>query len=102
MVSSRQYQQQSCTTSVYERGDAAPEPRRLGLHGLLSAASIRALGRHPERAGEALLRARCAHARGVRRVELVRTCTPPDGIPPAGLREMALDCATGAISRSDF
>lgn len=102
MFSTRQYEREPCTTSVQELGpisEAAPAPERLELHRILSAASVSALDRQPERVGEALLRRWCRDAAGVQSVRLVRVCPRGDaGSVPAG--EMTLDCATGALSTS--
>jgi hypothetical protein len=102
MFSTRQYEQPSCTVAIHERdtaGDGAP--RRVDLHGVLSAASVRALLQFPERVGEALLRARCSAGTGAARVELRRVCHRDGaGSVPAGA--MTLDCGTGALSREGW
>jgi len=102
MFSTRFHAPESCTIAVHEQGpldEGAPSPARMELHRLLSAVSVRALGRHPERLGEALLRRWCRDATGARSVRLARVCHREGaGAVPAG--EMMLDCATGALSSS--
>jgi hypothetical protein len=98
MFSTAQYERASCTITVNEfrpSGDGAPQ--RLDLHRLLSAAMVRALGRHPERVGEALLRTRCQADASVEEVRLSRTCHREG--QGSVQSEVTLDCRTGAFVR---